>query len=143
MPETLTYLGNLTIVTCWCGMKHAVPAELRSHQLRRHENGQREVNIYCPLGHYHFPAGEPKVERLRRQRDAALDREALRGAERDQAEASARAYKGAATKARKRAKAGVCPCCNRTFKQLTRHMESKHPEFDPGAVEQSLTSGQK
>lgn len=24
---------------------------------------------------------------------------------------------------------GVCPCCNRTFEDLARHMKSKHPEF--------------
>lgn len=30
---------------------------------------------------------------------------------------------------RKRASAGVCPCCNRTFSQLARHMQTKHPTF--------------
>lgn len=34
-------------------------------------------------------------------------------------------------KANKRTKAGVCPCCNRTFKQLARHMETKHKDFKP------------
>lgn len=24
--------------------------------------------------------------------------------------------------------AGICPCCNRTFSQLARHMQSKHPD---------------
>lgn len=27
-----------------------------------------------------------------------------------------------------RAHAGVCPCCNRTFKQLAAHMKTKHPD---------------
>lgn len=39
------------------------------------------------------------------------------------------AQKGQVTKLRKRAKAGVCPCCNRTFVGLQRHMAQKHPEF--------------
>lgn len=30
-----------------------------------------------------------------------------------------------------RAANGVCPCCHRTFKQLARHMKTKHPDF-PG-----------
>lgn len=30
---------------------------------------------------------------------------------------------------RNRAAAGVCPCCNRTFEQLGRHMTTKHPEY--------------
>lgn len=33
---------------------------------------------------------------------------------------------------RDRIMAGVCPCCNRTFGNLARHMQSKHPEFSPG-----------
>lgn len=26
---------------------------------------------------------------------------------------------------------GVCPCCNRSFKDVHRHMKSQHPEFNP------------
>jgi hypothetical protein len=26
---------------------------------------------------------------------------------------------------------GVCPCCNRTFQQLARHMKAKHPGYGP------------
>lgn len=126
---TLTYSGELLTVTCWCGMRHAVPAELRRHQERQHENGKTPVGIYCPLGHSHVPAGESEVERL--ERVVALESEARArlAAERDQAEASARAYKGAATRARKRAAAATCPCCKRSFVQLRRHLETKHPDY--------------
>jgi hypothetical protein len=129
--ETLRYSGVLTIVTCWCGTYHAVPAELRQQQERQHANGRDQTGIYCPHGHSHVIAGESEVEKTRRELEASRDRAAQLAAERDQAEASARAYKGAATRARKRAGAGVCPCCNRTFKQLAQHMKSKHPDFDP------------
>ncbi len=128
--ETLTYIGELTVVTCWCGIRHAIPSELRREQQRAHENGRRE-NVYCPLGHQHAPAGESKAQRLERQLDAARNEAARRAAERDQAEASAKAHKGHATRLRKRAKAGTCPCCKRTFKQLSRHMATQHPDFDP------------
>ncbi|WP_165394478.1 helix-turn-helix domain-containing protein [Pseudoxanthomonas winnipegensis] len=30
---------------------------------------------------------------------------------------------------RQRVMNGVCPCCNRTFENLRRHMHDKHPEF--------------
>jgi hypothetical protein len=33
------------------------------------------------------------------------------------------------TKVKKRIGHGTCPCCNRSFEDLRRHMESKHPEF--------------
>lgn len=43
----------------------------------------------------------------------------------------ANGYKGHATRITKRAKAGVCPCCNRSFENLRRHMASQHPTFTP------------
>lgn len=36
--------------------------------------------------------------------------------------------KGALNKVKKRVAHGVCPCCNRTFKQLAMHMAQMHPE---------------
>lgn len=39
------------------------------------------------------------------------------------------AQKGAKTKLQNRIAGGVCPCCNRTFKQLASHMKSQHPEY--------------
>jgi hypothetical protein len=39
------------------------------------------------------------------------------------------AAKGQLTKHRKRSAAGTCPCCNRTFANMGRHMKTKHPEF--------------
>ena len=36
--------------------------------------------------------------------------------------------KGVLAKERKRVANGVCPCCNRTFGNLQRHMATKHPD---------------
>jgi len=129
--ETLNYSGKLVVEVCWCGMRHAVPSELSDFQQRQHDEGRSAMAIYCPLGHSHVPAGKSKVKQVEEERERARNEAATRAAERDQAEASARAHKGVATRARKRAAAGVCPCCKRTFKQLARHMENKHPDFDP------------
>lgn len=43
--------------------------------------------------------------------------------------ARANELEAAAKLAAQRAKHGVCPCCNRTFKQLAAHMKNRHPEF--------------
>jgi hypothetical protein len=134
VPDTMTYTGSLTVMTCWCGMTHAVPAQLASHQRRCHDEGRKVPDIFCPLGHMHVPAGKPEHERLREQLERSEARRARAVAERDQAEASARAYKGAATRAKRRAAAALCPCCNRSFVQLRRHMASQHPDYDPEAV---------
>lgn len=135
MTESLVYTGALTVMTCWCGARHAVPLELANLQERQHNNGLEVRTIYCPLGHEHRPAGEARVVLLKRERESARNEAAARAAERDQAEASARAHKGAATRARKRSAAAVCPCCHRSFVQLRRHMKAKHPEYDPARAE--------
>lgn len=40
-----------------------------------------------------------------------------------------RAEKGAKTKLKKRIAKGACPCCNRHFVNLQRHIEGQHPEY--------------
>ena len=126
---TLTYSGTLVVVTCWCGMAHAVPEELRDYQLRQHRDDRNPIGIYCPLGHSHIPAGEGEAERLRKQ----LEREQQRlAATRDllaHEERSHAATRGHLTRTKKRVGNGVCPCCGRTFQQLARHMKVKHPDY--------------
>jgi hypothetical protein len=132
--RTIEYTERLTVVTCWCGMHHAVPENLRDYQQRCHDEGRNVPDIFCPLGHSHMPAGQPLKDKLERRLAAEKERSARLAAQRDQAEASARAFKGAATRARRRAAAGVCPCCHRNFRQLRVHMSKMHPDYDPEAV---------
>lgn len=132
MSDTLTYVGELVVVTCWCGMRHAVPEELDDFQARQRRDGRDQTAIYCPLGHTHIRAGEGEAATLRKQLELARNREATVRAELDQTEASLRAHKGVATKLRKRVAAGVCPCCNRTFQNLSRHMAGQHPDYPGG-----------
>lgn len=130
----VVYEGTLTILICWCGMRHAVPKELRRFQLRQHRNGETVIDIYCPLGHPHVPTGKSEVEKVREQLDAERRRVASLTSRFDQEQASHRATKSQLTKAKNRAKAGVCPCCKRTFQQLARHMTTQHPEFNPESL---------
>ncbi|WP_162987016.1 hypothetical protein [Sphingomonas paeninsulae] len=108
---------------------------LNTHEVLK----QSSAAFHCPHGHSMvFVKGETEADKLRRERDRLKQREAqLNDAvkhERDRretAERSAIAYKGQATRIRNRVKAGVCPCCNRTVKQLAQHMQTQHPEFQP------------
>lgn len=95
----------------------------------------------CPNGHgQQFTDSE--ADRLRRERDRLAQRIAekddeiaqVRG-QRDSAEHQARAFKGHVTRIRNRIGHGVCPCCNRTFENLHRHMASEHPDFSKEAAE--------
>jgi hypothetical protein len=103
----------------------------------------------CPWGHSAvFSEGEPEIDTIRRERDQLkqriaykedMIREAEARAERERRRANG--YKGHATRITKRAKAGVCPCCNRTFKQLAQHMANKHPQFTPMELEDRPPEG--
>lgn len=129
MPDTLLYTGKLTVINCWCGMRFAVPAELREYQLREYHDGKSPTGIYCPLGHSSVPAGTTDAERLEKQ----LQRERQRL---DQSKEHARqlqntlnAEKAAKSRLQNRISNGVCPCCQRSFLNLKRHMNSQHPGF--------------
>ena len=91
-------------------------------------------SFYCPNGHSLSYKGTR--HKLERDLKTAKDRAARERALRDQAEASLRATKGVVTKQRKRLERvanGVCPCCNRSFRDLKRHMQTKHPDYEGGA----------
>lgn len=87
-------------------------------------------NFYCSTCGYtnHYP-GESDVERERRLRAAAEDQ---RNTLRDRCERAQRrltAQRGVTTRIKNRIGKGICPCCNRTFKNLQRHMRNQHPHF--------------
>lgn len=65
---------------------------------------------------------ERDAQRLREQRDAAIRREI--------------GQKAAKTRIKNRIARGVCPCCNRTFVNLAKHMASQHPSYAGGDDEQ-------
>ena len=125
MSATSTYV-QLTEMECGkCGVAFAIPESMRSEKER--DGG----NWFCPNGHSRVYR-ETVTEKLAKERA----RSARLVAERDQLDASLRATRGVVTRKTnelKRVKAGVCPCCNRSFQNLHRHMETKHPDFDPAA----------
>ena len=122
MSSTLTYSGTLTPTACWCGIHVAIPESLYRAALNNSQT------VYCPLGHT-FVWRETEADRLKAKL-ALAERRATNAAEREQALArQLAAAKGQQTKLRKRIAAGVCPCCQRSFENLARHMKGQHPEF--------------
>lgn len=111
-----------------CGVHYAVEESFDEYRL----SNRCEANLgwYCPNGHS-LTYRESTLDKVRRERDS-LKQQAARLEQRIVEERNrANAYKGHATRITTRAKAGVCPCCNRTFKQLAAHMRSQHPQFTP------------
>jgi hypothetical protein len=131
MSRTITLQTTLEIQVCAaCGITFAMPDHFVETRREDHKT------YYCPNGHYlHFPqqsdaekaqAEAEKYKRLwkQEQRYAA---NVLN--ERNAAQKQLSATKGQMTKLKKRVANGVCPCCNRSFVQLERHMASQHPEY--------------
>lgn len=121
---------TLDVIECICGMTFAIPRTL--HQSALEHRGPDGWQISCPLGHTFHYTGKTDAEKLKAARDD-LARERARL---DQMQASLRGTKMNAARTRKELKTlkqrvahGVCPCCNRTFKQLASHMKRQHPEY--------------
>lgn len=119
-------------VTCWKCKEVSGLSEDTHAVLRR--SGQ---SFYCPWGHTGaYPLGESEEGKLRRERDRLRQNAAYQEsriadltAQRDTESRRAAAARGQVTKLKKRAANGVCPCCNRSFSDLRRHMASKHAGF--------------
>lgn len=105
-----------------------------------------QIVFHCINGHRQSFSKEPSeaallrkklnAEQLARQRAeqmVAQKEDEIREAQQQAAHERKRAngYKGHATHITKQAKAGICPCCNRTFVALARHMATQHPKFTP------------
>lgn len=123
MAAALQQLVDMTAMECGkCGISFHVPEIWRSEKQR---NGD---GWYCPNGHsrvYKESDAEKNARLLKEEQERhqrTLDR-----ANRLNAENLELMKK--ATRLQKRIKAGVCPCCKRTFRQLAAHMHAKHPEF--------------
>lgn len=126
---------TLEVVSCpTCAIVYAIPARLKAAALRWHGDRENGWKLCCPLGHEWWYTGQTEKEKLQAKLKDERDRSGRLAAERDQTAASLRATKGVVTRQRKkleRVKNGVCPCCNRTFVNLGRHMSTKHPDFKP------------
>jgi hypothetical protein len=134
--ENFTAAVDMVVEQCCnCGLAFAMTADFRKRMLDSRVKG-RGTTFYCPAGHPQWYTGETEADKLRRERDRLKQNQAYLEDRRREAEeradhqaARARGYKGHAAKLTKRAKAGVCPCCQRSFENLRRHMEHEHPKF--------------
>ena len=127
---TLDYQGaeNLVVLACGaCGAPLALTEAMQKELRRTH------ATFWCPNGHTrHYPA-ETEEERLR---SALAEAQQLTNRWKATAEnRQSQLYEAldilhTAQQTRnlleKRVDAGVCTHCHRTFRQLARHMKSKH-----------------
>lgn len=110
-----------------CGIEIALLKSFVAQRRRDHQG------FFCPNGHNLVFNAKSREEKLAEELEAANARaEAAERMRREVAEQAARqvaAAKGQVTKLKNRVGNGVCPCCNRSFTNLQRHMHTKHPGF--------------
>ena len=121
MIVTLDTYRFVTEDCCECGILFAIPEELWDRCHRDHTKP-----FYCPNGHRMVFTGKTDREKLK-------DAEARETALRDQLDSAVREAEGirsALLRDRQRFANGVCPCCNRSFENVRRHMTTQHPDYD-------------
>jgi hypothetical protein len=106
-----------------CGIEFHAPKHWNDQKRRDHSRW------YCPNGHCRIYSAENAEEKLRRERDNL--RQQMARVEEEKADAEHKLAQAVATTKRikKRAAAGNCPCCKRTFANMARHMKHQHPDF--------------
>lgn len=112
-----------------CGIKFSAPTAFMNDCRKQ---GPAK-SFYCPNGHPRV-FYESEATKLRRQLDVVKQQLAEKDDEINSARKQISAAKGQVMKLKTRANAGVCPCCNRTVRQMALHMKTKHPNFRAEAV---------
>jgi len=88
-------------------------------------------SFYCPNGHaQHYT--DTTINQLKRRIESLKEDGAYYKARIENERRSHAATKGHLTRAKKRIGNGVCPCCNRHFTNVQRHMETQHPDYKEG-----------
>lgn len=129
MTFTQTITETFQVVSCYtCGVRFGIGQDLYKRVVT-----DAKGSVYCPsCGSqtcWSESDDQKRIKELERKLKWEMENTERERKERESAQASLVATKGVVTKLRRRAVAGVCPCCNRTFSQLARHMKTKHPEF--------------
>lgn len=140
MTATITFTGQLTVRTCPnCAGTFAID---QGYVNEAYRVGEFKLMWACPYCKQTRGYGESEVERkqkeiARLQTDMERKEAALRSAYNLETtlRKSRSACRGHYHRVTRRIKAGVCPCCTRTFQNLARHMHTKHPDMATEAPE--------
>ena len=110
-----------------CGVIFGLEPGYQAERRKSHQS------FYCPNGHkLHYPGmteQEKEIERLKTSVEWHRTRAETKAQEAETAKRSAAASRGVVTRIKKRITKGVCPCCNRYFRDLHQHMQGQHPDW--------------
>lgn len=127
--SSITSTRTIEVVICGaCGVLFGLEA---SYHASRRRDGK---GFHCPNGCLIGWKGrweqlEQKLEAAQREIQQTRESRDRQARARVAAEHSLRTTRGHLTRQKQRIAAGCCPCCNRTFQNLRRHIASQHPEY--------------
>ncbi len=122
---TITYKENVILSTmnCGeCGITFAMPETFRK------DCKELGYTWYCPNGHSRIYS-ETDVNKLKRELAKEESKHDQTSAKLRDTKIKLSCEKGQRTKLKNRIAKGVCPCCNRYFQNVKRHIDNKHPEY--------------
>lgn len=123
-----TTTATITLVHQNCGACHRVFG--MEWQFREAALADHSITWHCPYcGSQHMFTGKTKEQRLREMLESANARASRLEGEKKLTAHQLRAQKAAKTRIKNRVARGVCPCCNRSFENLRRHMANQHPDY--------------
>lgn len=109
---------------CTCGIPFFIP----TYHKKRLLNSQEW--FYCPNGHQQHYTGKTEAQKLKEQLEATQQQAAKERQELEDKWLEEAGKRAKLERQMKRVHKGVCPCCNRSFVNLQRHMKAKHPEVN-------------
>ena len=130
--HTRVTIKLIAVSCCRCGITFGMDSSYYTERVNDH------VPWYCPNGHEQYFSGKSDAEKLRDQlaKEKHL-REQAEARARENRESAGRitrrlnATRGVVTRHKKKIAAGRCPCCSHTFKDLKKHMSTRHPNWNP------------
>ena len=110
-----------------CGICGGVYAINERYRNQKEVEGGGWCCPYCQCDCGYF--GETKEQLLEKQLEIQKRSNKFLREQNEKERNRTRAEKAAKTRIKNRIKNGVCPCCNRTFKNIHDHMKTKHPDY--------------
>jgi hypothetical protein len=135
--ETIEFvIINCPSCNCHFGMTraHFDRKKNASSSLGHFDRANPEASYYCPNGHAMQQAGPTDQKRLRELESELANergRRQLAEMEAEKARITAKRETTRRKNVQKRADAGVCQHCHRSFKDVQGHMERQHPAHFP------------
>lgn len=110
-----------------CGIQYAVDAVVMNYKEKLPVTDENR-SWHCPNGHSLIYT-ESLADKYRRDADRLRQQLAQRDDEIRSERRRAEKAEKATRLLKKRTAAGTCPCCQRTFSNMSTHMRKQHPDF--------------